>query len=135
MALETLRQVTKINGYDVLHMDDLREKYPHKFNESGAMDYQWFESEIRPHHFIYLRHDKNSISFTLQNGPVEENGVNGCQVDEIIRAALLIIQGLDHKYPCQENKLAMAELFQTLYWLEKRREDREQREVEGRSEV
>jgi len=65
-------------------MDTLKEMYPNKFNESGAMDYSWFESEIRPGFHIYVRHDVGSIAFTIQNGPVKEAGVNGCQVDSII---------------------------------------------------
>lgn len=135
MAIETLRDVKDIGGYQVIHMDDLRDVYPEKFNASGAMDYLWFESEIRPYHYIYLRHDKNSLTFTLQNGPVEENGINGCQVDEVIRAAMLMIEGLDEKFPCLENKAAISDLHQALYWLQKRREDREARGVEGKSDL
>lgn len=80
MALETLKGVKDINGFTVVVMDDLREKFPEKFNESGAMDYKWFEKDIRPNNFIYVRHDVNSISFTMQNQPIKECGVNGCQV-------------------------------------------------------
>jgi len=135
MAIETLRNVKDIGGHQVIHMDDLRVNHPEKFNASGAMDYQWFESEIRPHHHIYIRHDKSSLTFTLQNGPVKENGVNGCQVDEIIMAAMLIIEGLDERFPCKENKAAISDLQQALYWLNKRREDRQTRGVEGKNEA
>jgi hypothetical protein len=68
MALETLKELEEIGGYKIVVMDELREKHPDKFNESGGMDYEWFEKEIRPKHFVYVRHDKNSISFTIQNG-------------------------------------------------------------------
>lgn len=71
MALKTLEGVTEIGGFKVVVMDELREKYPEKFNESGAMDWQWFEKDIRPNHFIYVRHDKNSVSFTIQDGPIK----------------------------------------------------------------
>lgn len=135
MAIETLRNVKDIGGYKVIHMDDLREIHPEKFNASGAMDYQWFESEIRPHHHIYIRHDKNSLTFTLQNGPVKENGVNGCQVDEVITAAMLMIEGLDDRFPCKENKAAIFHLQEALYLLNKRREEREARGVEGKNEA
>ena len=30
-------------GHKVIVMDELREKYPEKFNDSGSMDYKWFE--------------------------------------------------------------------------------------------
>ena len=133
MALETLKDVLSIDGFDVVVMDTLREKYPEKFNESGAMDYKWFESEIRPSKFVYLRHDKNSISFTIQNGPVKEVGVNGCQVNTLIETAKLIIEGLNKKFPCRENSLAVTKLEEALMWLEKRTKDREARSVEGKN--
>ena len=94
MALETLKGINKIGDFDVVVMDELREKFPDKFNESGAMDYKWFEADIRPHNFVYVRHDVNSISFTIQNGPIKEVGVNGCQVDTLIETASIISSSL-----------------------------------------
>lgn len=135
MALETLKDVKEVGGYGVVVMDTLREKYPHKFNESGAMDYTWFEKEIRPTNFIYVRHDKNSLSFTLQNGPIKENGVNGCQVDTVIETAKLMIEGLNKQFPCRENSIVVTKLEEALLWLGKRKSDREKRGVEGYSKA
>jgi hypothetical protein len=123
MALETLKNVNVIGGFNVVVMDELREKYPEKFNE-GSMDYKWFEKEIRPNNFVYVRNDVNSISFTIQNGPIKEVGVNGCQVDTIIEAAKLIIEGLNKQFPCRENSIAVTKLDEALMWLEKRTRDR-----------
>ena len=131
MALETLKDTKKIGDFDVVVMDRLRELHPDKFNESGAMDYKWFEKDIRPHNFIYVRNDVNSIAFTIQNGPIKENGVNGCQVDTIIEAAKLIVEGLNTKYPCRENSIAITKLDEALMWLRERTRDREARGVEG----
>lgn len=133
MALETLKGIKKIGKYELVDMNALREVYPDKFNESGAMDYKWFEAEVRPHNFIYVRNDKNSISFTIQNGPVKEVGVNGCQVDEIIHTAKLILEGLNKNHPCRENASAITKLDEALMWLNKRTEDRNARGVEGTS--
>jgi len=133
VALETLKDVKEIGGFPVVVMDELREKYPEKFNESGAMDYKWFEKEIRPSNFIYVRHDVNSISFTLQNGPIKEAGVNGCQVDTIIETAKKILEGLNAQYPCMENERAINKLDMALEWLKTRKIDREIRKVEGTS--
>ncbi len=133
MALKTLNGVEEIDGFKVVVMDDLREKYPEKFNESGAMDWQWFEADIRPNHFIYVRKDKNSLSFTIQNGPIKENGVNGCQVDTIIASAKEILQGLNKDFSCVENSEAIQNLESALGWLKKRKADREDRNVEGTS--
>jgi len=134
MALKTLEGVSKIGGFDVVVMDDLREKYPEKFTETGAMDHKWFESDIRPVSFIYIRNDKNSLSFTIQNGPIKEVGVNGCQVDTIIEAAKIMIEGLNKQFPCRENSLATTKLDEALHWLSARKKDREARGVEGLSQ-
>ena len=131
MALETLKGVKELGGYHVVDMDQLREMFPDKFNESGSMDYKWFEKEIRPKSFIYVRHDKNSLSFTLQNGPVKEAGVNGCQVDSVIEAALLMLIGLDKKHPCKENRTAITALNVALNEMRHRRSDRVERGAEG----
>lgn len=135
MALETLRGVEKIGEFDVVVMDELRHKYPEKFNESGSMDYKWFESEIRPKHFVYIRHDVGSLSFTVQNGPIGEVGVNGCQVDTVIEAAKLMLEGLNKQFPCRENSVAITKLDEALHWLEHRRRDRVRRQVEGLSKA
>ena len=131
MALETLKNTQQIGGFKILVMDNLRNQFPEKFNESGAMDWQWFEKNIRPNCFIYLREDKNSLSFTLQNGPVGTHGINGCQVDTIIEAAKLILEGINKKFPCRENSIAITKLDEALMWLMKRTRDREDRGVEG----
>lgn len=131
MALETLRGVKKIGGFGVVVMDELREQHPEKFNESGAMDWAWFEKEVRPSHFVYVRHDKNSLSFTIQNGPVGSAGVNGCQVDTVIEAAKLMLEGLQRAVPCRENACAITKLDEALHWLHARKRDREDRAVEG----
>jgi hypothetical protein len=133
MALETLKGVKKIGGFGVVVMDDLREQFPEKFNESGAMDYKWFEKDIRPNNFVYVRHDVNSLSFTIQNGPIKEKGVNGCQVDTVIEAAKAILEGLNKQFPCRENSAAITKLDEALHWLEHRKKDRERRAVEGLS--
>ena len=132
MALETLKGIEKIGDFSVIIMDELRAKFPEKFNEKGGMDYQWFEKEIRPNNFVYIRNDVNSIAFTIQKGPVKDVGVNGCQVDTIIEAALFILQGLHEKFPCKENGEAMSSLNDALDALKARKENRESRGVEGR---
>jgi hypothetical protein len=133
MALETLKGIEEIGGFEVVVMDDLREKHPDLFPHElkGQMDYEAFERDIRPNKFIYLRKDKNSITFNLQNGPIKEVGVNGCQVDTLIEAAKIIIEGLNKQYPCRENALIITKLDEALLWSMKRKLDREKRKVEG----
>lgn len=133
MALETMKGVIKIRDEQVIVMDELRDKFPERFTETGAMDHVWFEKEIRPNAFIYVRHDKNSLSFTLQNGPIKEVGKNGCQVADVIAVAKHIIEQLNFKYPCRENSMTITKLDEALMWQDKRTKDREARGVEGTS--
>lgn len=135
MALETLKDVTEVNGEKIVVMDQLREKYPDKFNESGAMDYKWFEKDIRPNFFIYVRNDVNSVSFTLQNGPVGEVGKNGCQVTDIMAVCLKMLEGLNQKFPCRENSLSITKLQEAIMWQDQRTKNRITRGVEGKSKV
>lgn len=129
--LETLKDVSHVGGFKLIEMDTIRDTHPELFDASGAMNWEIFERDIRPNHFIYVRHDKNSLSFTLQDGPVKEKGVNGCQVDTLIEAAKTMLIGLDSKFPCEDNKNAIAHLFSALACLEQRTLDREARGVEG----
>lgn len=115
-------------------MDDLREQYPEKFNESGQMDSQWFESEIRPNHNIYLRHDKDSLTFNMMTKPVSEGG-KGCQLTDLISTALIQLKYLNGKFPCRENAITITKLEEALMWQEKRTKDREARGVEGKNEA
>lgn len=74
---------------------------------------------------------ENSIKFTLQQGPIRENGVNGCQVDQVIYATAEILRFFNKRFPCRENSCAITHLDEAMMWLEKRTKDRTEREVEG----
>ena len=131
MALGTLKDVKEIDGFEIVVMDTLREKQPELFRPDGSMIYHEFDKRIRPNYFIYVRNDKNSISFNLQNGPIKEVGVNGCQVDTLIAAAMEIVQGLDKYFPCQENKKCMGHLQEAYIVLKERKRRREEAGIEG----
>jgi len=109
MALETLRGIKNIGGFEVT---------------GGVSNF----GSNRP---IFIFDEYNQIAFQIQNGPVKENGINGCQVDTIIETAKLIIEGLNKNFPCRENSMAITKLDEALLWLLKRKNDRVAREVEG----
>lgn len=85
--------------------------------------------------YIEVNNGDNTIKFTIQNGPVKENGVNGCQVDEIIKIAALMVEGLDKQFSCHHNTKAVSYLEDALYALEMRKKDRKKRGVEGQSKA
>lgn len=132
--INTLKEVKEINGKEICVMDDLREKFPEKFNESGAMDYKWFESEIRPNFNIFLRHDVDSISFNMLTRPASEGGdLNRCQWSDLVATGLEQLKYLNAKFPCRENSLTITKLEEALMWNDKRTQDRIKRNVEGKN--
>lgn len=112
MALETLKELKDINGYEISRVD---------------------EGIERADHFIHIVDSSNAIAFKIQNGPVKEVGVNGCQVDELITTARLMIEGLNKNFPCHENSIVITKLQEAEMWLNQRKIDREKRNVEGKS--
>ena len=76
------------------------------------------------------------VRVRFQNGPVQEEGVNGIQDDDLLRIVVDRLKGLQRsKFSCQEGRLALRHVELALYWLRERKRDREMRGVEGKSEV
>ena len=131
MTLETLKGVTKIGGFNVVDLD--KAKLDERFlNKHGLFDWDAFDLYRRDYP-ISVMHSENMVSFKFQQGLVKENGVNGCQVDTLIRAAELIISKLNKNFPCAENEECLSHLSQALNALESRKKDRTKRGVEGLS--
>lgn len=122
MALETLKGLDEIGGYKVM------QERPKK--EDGSVDWDKFD-EMRKDQPIYVDHAVNTVSFRIQDGPIKENGVNGCQVDTLMHTALRMISVLNEKFPCRQNSLAITKLEEAIHWLDDRKKDREKRGVEG----
>ena len=118
MALETLINRQEIGGFKIIRKKD------------ESMTWDDFD-KLREEYPIFITDHLNQISFKIQNGPIKENGVNGCQVDTIIECAKIMIEGLNSKFPCRENALAITKLEEALHWLDHRKKDREKRLVEG----
>lgn len=132
MALETLVGVTEIDGFKVAHMDKLKEQFPEMVAEDGVtLNWKFFEKEIRPNYPIQVRQDKNSIAFTIQNGPVKEYGVNGCQVDTIAVALKMMVADLNKAFPCEENAIFIYHMGQAIEALKDRKKRREDSGIEG----
>lgn len=134
--INSLKNIDNINGKPILHMDDLKEKYPEHFNkESGQMNYEWFEKEIRPHYHIYIRHDVDSLTFNMLTKPASEGGdLNRCQLTDLIKCAKTMLEYFNGKYPCRENAMTITKLDEALMWQAKRTIDRMARGVEGKNE-
>ena len=81
MALETLRNVTKISGVKI-----------QRENEDNF-----------DRNFILLKEKESIIAFKIQDGPIKEVGENGVQFTSLIEVAKLILEELNKKFPCREN--------------------------------
>jgi len=122
MALETLKDIECIGEFDVTRccpLTLLKDEY----------------DRYRSRYPIYINNEFNEISFKIQNGPIKENGVNGCQVDTLIETAMIILMQLNINFPCRENSVAITKLDEALLWLLKRKSDREKRGVEGHNKI
>lgn len=128
MALETLKNVSEINGVKLITNEDRPKK------ENGDVDWAAFD-ELRAKFPICVDHNANMVSFKIQSGPIKEDGMNGCQVADMIAVAKHIIEELNKIFPCRENAMTITKLDEALMWQEKRTKDRELRNVEGRSEA
>lgn len=68
----------------------------------------------------------------FQNGPVGENGVNGCHQEDLL---LIVADRLkcfqSGEFACRENALALTKIEEALHWLNHRTQDRQGRGVEG----
>ncbi len=120
MALETLRGVEEIGGFPV-------------YSDDEVADGKW--SDVDPKYSVCIHHGDNTLCFRIQDGPVKENGVNGCQVDTVIQAAFQILAKLNEKFPCKENTDTLMHLDRALTSLELRTKNREERGVEGTSQA
>ena len=98
-----------------------------------------------PHNFIVTtplvvgeseRLDKQLLEVPFQNGAIKENGVNGVMNEDLIH---MVICRLEHfqgsPFACRENQLAITKLEEALLWLRKRTIGRENRGVEGTTNV
>ena len=82
----------------------------------------------------FVKVDGTTISFTIQDGPVKEHGVNGCQVDVLIEAGRQMIEKFNAACPSEWNEKAMGNLVEALKCLAERTAEREAAGVEGTDE-
>lgn len=121
MALETLKNLNEIGGFELRHFD--RTLSPEEFKKFAEGCH------------ALCRHDTNSLHLTFQNGPVKENGKNGVQVDTLLHIAHRIIFGLNQKFPHPENESALLHITEALQALGRRKKEREARGVEGLNRI
>jgi hypothetical protein len=79
---------------------------------------------------------ENSIlTCQLQNGPIKEFGINGCQIDDILSLSFEIINHFNDRFPCVENVKCLEHLHLSIDALLERKKNRELRGVEGKDKL
>ncbi|QIA28550.1 hypothetical protein [Phage f2b1] len=108
----------------------LTEKYTKVYHEAE----QTFNA---PHHFTVTdNYGKELGVVDFQEGPIQENGVNGVNNEDLLVMVLTRLQGFqDSAFSCRENAMAITKIEEALLWLRKRTMGREQRGVEGTHEI
>ena len=71
------------------------------------------------------------LDIQFQNGPIQEHGVNGVQLPDVLRICLARYKMLNKSFPCRENALAITKLQEAIMWDEERTAQRCRQGVEG----
>ena len=86
------------------------------------------------HLYRVLRKEDGMIlnTVTFQKGAIKEHGVNGVMNEDLIAMVIDRLQSFQESdFKCRENAVAITKLEESLMWLRKRTQDREDRGVEG----
>lgn len=68
----------------------------------------------------------------FQNGPIKENGVNGCHQEDLLVIVIDQLRGFQSgEFKCIENEVALRNVESALFWLKERTKDRIDRGAEG----
>lgn len=85
---------------------------PFAIEDLSKRAYPMFENgEVSPGIVV----SDDGVTFTGQRGPIKEVGVNGCQIDDMIEFAKIVVEGFNAHFPCSENKYVADELFKALH--------------------
>lgn len=75
----------------------------------------------------------STVHFTVQDGPINDAGINGVQVTEILIFVKEVYKSLNNAFPCRENSITITKIEEAIHWQDARTKDRESRGVEGQN--
>lgn len=86
------------------------------------------------HNYSVSLGNGTEIDISFQNGPIQENGVNGISQEVLLAIVIDRLRSFQAgQYCCRENAIALTKTEEALMWLQKRTRDRLARGVEGTS--
>ena len=92
-----------------------------------------FQSWINQQLAMPVDAEKSTVTFQIQEGPIKEVGVNGCQASDMLEYVTALFTALNQTFPCRENALTITKLEEAQHWQQHRTKERVQRGVEGRN--
>ena len=112
-------------------------------NDLVTQNYTEIEYEDRfkfnaPHHFEIKNIGNGEVvtKIDMQEGPIKENGVNGCANEDLIAIVLTRLESFQNsEYKCRDNAVAITKLEEALMWLRRRTNKRQDAGIEGTSIV
>jgi hypothetical protein len=81
--------------------------------------------------FILIDPETSEIQLRIQDGPIQEVGMNGTQIDMLGEIWVECLRSFNKDFPCRENSITITKIDEALLWQLKRKLDREKRGVEG----
>ena len=97
MVFEPLEDMKTLDGFKIIR------------HKPESMSWDDFD-KLRDEFPINITERMNTISFKLQNGLIEENGVNGCRISTLVEAARIMALELYEKAPSFERANAIEHL-------------------------
>lgn len=79
----------------------------------------------------FIKIEDNKITFTIQDGVVSENGVNGLQASDLLEYCMELFNSLNSEFSCAENHVTINFIKKALEAQYERTKDRMERGVEG----
>lgn len=81
------------------------------------------------------KHNDGFGMIKFHNGPIQDNGVNGCQQEDLLKIVIDRLRSFQSgDFSCRENAIALTKCEEALHWLESRTRSRIKRGVEGKNE-
>lgn len=95
------------------------------------------EYQVIPAGMIDVDDDDTSFAqVSFQNGPIQENGINGCHQEDLLEIVRHRLQSFQAgEFACHENQMALDKVEEALHWLDHQTAARRKRGVEGKSIV
>lgn len=113
-----------------------------KYSKVVCLDEPALESRACHEYYFCRAKDRDDVlagefgHVQFQNGPVKENGVNGCHQEDLL---IIVIDRLEHfqrgDFACKENDYALQKIREALVCLRDRTNTRVERGVEGTNQV